>query len=117
MSKTFPCVGCGACCTVIKQILETPIEEIEKEYREEVKDFPHKALENGSCEMLDQLTLKCKVYEDRPLLCQIDSHHKKKLKDKISLSDYHDETKVACKYLMRTQLGWSESKIKRQWEE
>jgi Fe-S-cluster containining protein len=35
-----------------------------------IRDFPYKAREDGSCEKLKNNL--CSVYEDRPLLCNID---------------------------------------------
>jgi Fe-S-cluster containining protein len=58
----FPCTSCGACCRKIGKLAPklkgTPFE------------FPHKWDESGACEMLGADN-RCKVYDDRPLICNI----------------------------------------------
>lgn len=67
--KSFPCSGCGACCKRIDKIEEflesQGVEKGDKLY------FPHKHDETGRCEMLQEDNT-CKVYEDRPLICNVD---------------------------------------------
>lgn len=65
----FNCTGCGECC---KQIGKTLVAQhtLIPWMRAVVREFPYKAKENGHCEML--VDDKCSVYEDRPLLCNID---------------------------------------------
>jgi len=61
---SFPCTGCGACCRHIdraKDIINTAPE----------LNFPYSWDETGKCEMLDSEG-KCKVYDNRPLLCNVD---------------------------------------------
>lgn len=55
----FPCTKCGCCCKRIGHVIK-----IAK------GSFPYKADENGACEMLENN--KCKVYDHRPDLCNID---------------------------------------------
>lgn len=57
---SFPCIKCGLCCRHVDVAVETSGLE-----------FPYKWDETGRCEMLGENDL-CKVYESRPLLCNID---------------------------------------------
>jgi Fe-S-cluster containining protein len=66
---SFNCTSCGQCCRKIGKILTTPAPYpfMERALRE----FPHKAREDGVCEMLGEDN-RCTVYDDRPLLCNIE---------------------------------------------
>ena len=66
----FPCTGCGCCCKRVKNVLETWGSEISDP--EHILHFPYQIDESGKCEMLDDDN-KCKVYENRPMICNIDS--------------------------------------------
>ncbi|WP_086228226.1 YkgJ family cysteine cluster protein [Campylobacter sp. P0109] len=52
----FPCSVCGACCRHISNIPE-------------LRSFD---LGNGVCKELDPKSNKCKIYDNRPLVCRID---------------------------------------------
>jgi Fe-S-cluster containining protein len=64
MLKTFPCSGCGACCKRI----DKSVQMLEKSGLN--LGFPYKWDENGVCEKL--IDNKCSVYENRPVICNID---------------------------------------------
>ena len=54
----FPCTQCGCCCRRMGEVIKLGV------------DFPYKIKENGECEMLEDN--KCKVYDSRPAICNID---------------------------------------------
>jgi uncharacterized protein len=56
--QIFPCTQCGCCCRRVGKIKEIGV------------PFPYKVKKNGACEMLTSDN-KCKVYDSRPLLCNI----------------------------------------------
>lgn len=63
----FPCTGCGACCRVINRhegliVTDDPTNPYY---------FPYKWDDTGKCENL--VDDKCKIYESRPLICNIDA--------------------------------------------
>lgn len=69
MSKPFPCTSCGACCRRISLA-------VEYHKTDDPKDplyFPYKWDEDGVCEMLQPGNL-CKVYHDRPLICNVERY-------------------------------------------
>ena len=68
--KNYPCIGCGLCCTKIREIKETKDENYDF-IRKAVEEFPYGHKEDGSCENLMEDGL-CAVYLDRPLLCNIE---------------------------------------------
>jgi uncharacterized protein len=59
----FNCSGCGSCCKRVGMSLEM----LKK------MDFPYEVKEDGmTCEKFDELTKKCTVYNNRPVVCNID---------------------------------------------
>lgn len=64
----FPCTGCGQCCRQIGKVLNANVDETTP-IGALIKAFPYKPTEQGDCEML--VDGKCSVYENRPLLCNV----------------------------------------------
>lgn len=64
MGLKFECSGCGSCCKRISTAVETT------KHIPAFK-FPYTWDENGKCEMLMDDN-SCKVYKDRPLLCNVE---------------------------------------------
>lgn len=65
----FPCTKCGCCCKRI-DIAVNNMNHLTDVYPA-ISKFPYKWDETGRCEQLGEDN-KCKVYENRPLLCRID---------------------------------------------
>jgi Fe-S-cluster containining protein len=65
--KTFPCSGCGACCHRV----DKGVANLGSKNTEDELYFPYKWDESGKCEMLTDDN-KCSVYDNRPLICNID---------------------------------------------
>lgn len=84
----FECSGCGLCCKKINIAVENT-KHIDELY------FPYKWDNNGVCENLDSDN-KCKVYDNRPLLCNIE-----KVAEvfKIDKKQFFDVNYEACKIL------------------
>ncbi len=82
----FPCTSCGLCCKKVGRLLASGIDN------QEVKEFPYKALENGTCEMY--IDNKCSVYETRPNLCNVEYMGKKYRAD--SYDEFIKENINAC---------------------
>ena len=64
----FPCTGCGACCRIINrhELLIVRDDPNDPYY------FPYGWDETGKCENLGEDN-KCKIYNTRPLICNIDA--------------------------------------------
>lgn len=73
MLETFPCTACGACCRRVGKVLafREANERLNPAIGEALEAFPYRALEDGSCEMLEGN--RCRVYESRPELCRIET--------------------------------------------
>lgn len=59
----YPCSMCGSCCKRVNKAVENI---------DVGEPFPYKWDETGRCENLNQDN-SCAVYENRPLLCNIDA--------------------------------------------
>jgi Fe-S-cluster containining protein len=99
---SFPCTSCGACCRHIDRA--ESIINTKPEY-----SFPYKWDESGRCEMLGEDD-KCKVYNDRPTLCNID-----KLLDVSGMSKkkFYAINIKGCHDLMKEEGIYKKYRIKR----
>jgi Fe-S-cluster containining protein len=85
----FPCTSCGLCCMTIGLINENQLNKIK---------FPYKAKENNWCEMLDE-NKKCKVYNNRPDVCNIEKNYEK-YKNKKTKKEYYLDNAIICNELI-----------------
>jgi len=98
----FPCTGCGACCRHIdnaKDIINTRPEF----------NFPYKWDKSGRCEMLGDDNM-CKVYNERPLICNVD---KLKAFYGISKKKFYAINIEGCHNLMKLEGIYEEYQIKK----
>lgn len=65
----FPCTSCGCCCSHVNLAIQNAAKSNHPVWQESAKSFPYNYDETGKCEKL--VDNKCSVYEDRPLLCNI----------------------------------------------
>jgi Fe-S-cluster containining protein len=82
--NSFPCSGCGLCCTRINIIGEA--------YGKEV--FPYGWDETGRCEKLTDDN-RCSIYDSRPLICSVDGMYD---------AEYHKEMTRAEFYRMNAEI-------------
>jgi len=83
----FPCTKCGCCCKRGQDGLDLLLKNGIK--------FPYKMKANGECEMLENN--KCKVYETRPDICNIDSMARI---TKIPKKHFYKQNAIACNKMM-----------------
>lgn len=88
--KTFPCTKCGECCRMLQSTLK-----IVKEMANlsEVLVFPYSFVD-GHCEKLNPDNT-CSVYEDRPLICDIDKLAKS-IDPNFDMDEVYFHTANAC---------------------
>lgn len=79
----FPCDKCGECCRNVYK----------------VQQLKHLALPNGICKHLDQDTNLCKIYQQRPLHCNIDAYYDIFVKGTMSIEDFYAMNLKCCKEL------------------
>ena len=66
----FPCTQCGLCCKLVGHTLAFRPYWGDSFVGEAIDQFPYSVDENGVCEKF--LDNKCSVYENRPLLCNVE---------------------------------------------
>lgn len=54
---------------------------------------------NGVCKFLNDETNFCSIYDQRPLLCNVNESYKVYFEKYMSLEQYHEENHKACKLL------------------
>lgn len=81
----FKCNKCGACCRSVGQSV----------LGEEL------ALGSGICKYLDQNTNLCTIYDNRPILCNIDKYYHEYLMDSITIEDFYEQNHQACNKLRK----------------
>ena len=84
VDKQFPCTQCGCCCRRVGEVIKKGV------------TFPYKVREDGSCEMLTDDN-KCKVYDSRPILCNISELGKTLGRDPIK---FYKENIEICNRIM-----------------
>ena len=89
----FPCTMCGGCCKRIGNVVSN---FRLKESKDDPYYFPYDYDENGVCEKLDSEN-KCTVYENRPLLCNIDAIIKFQGVDK---KEFYMQNAFTCNKIM-----------------
>ena len=90
----FPCTQCSLCCRNISNVLEADFSNPILTFL--ISKFPYKSKEDGSCEMLSEDGL-CKVYHDRPLICNVKLVAIAKGQDLI---EYYREFALYCNTLI-----------------
>jgi Fe-S-cluster containining protein len=110
----FNCIECGICCTTIDQMLEYE-GTLGGGWDELIAEFPYFAMGDGSCSQLNKSDMSCKSYADRPRGCSVD-----KTRDYIApempIEKWYAKQEESCNIMQRLN-GWSEEKIKREYEE
>lgn len=88
----FPCTGCGCCCKRIKLVVEFMGIKDPKDHLY----FPHSWNKKGVCQHLTEDN-KCKIYNSRPLLCNVE-----KLTEFLGYDkkQFYQENVLACNKMM-----------------
>ena len=88
----YPCTQCGACCRRISRAIEF-VKTMSPE-KQKLFAFPYTHT-NGVCDML--VDNKCSVYEDRPLLCNIEKTAEVL---NLTLGMFYEANVTACNNMM-----------------
>lgn len=91
--ESFPCSGCGCCCKRIDKLLNSL--QFFSEEDQEILNFPYKH-KNGICENLNEQN-ECSIYENRPLICNVDKFAEYYNKEKKS---FYLNTIEVCNEIM-----------------
>lgn len=79
----FPCTQCGACCRHVN------LSELTK--------FLDRG--DGICYHHDLNSHLCKIYENRPEVCRVDTYYEQHVNQKISWEQFVNLNLIACKQL------------------
>ena len=79
----YPCKRCGVCC---RYVIYT-----------EFGAFL--ANEKGICKYLDENTNLCKIYEQRPISCNVDEYYKKYYSAKMTIEEFYQMNLKSCELL------------------
>lgn len=83
----YPCEKCGSCC---KNLSRSSL----------YKELDHG---DGICIYFQQSTNHCTIYEERPILCNIDKMYELFYKNQFSKEEYYEINQSACKILRLNQ--------------
>ncbi len=95
----FPCTECGLCCKNLRNALTWDAPDWLKPA---IAAFPYKIREDGSCEKM--VGNRCSVYEDRPLMCDIERLHEE-LDTDMSKQEWFDLNVLGCHSLQAGARG------------
>lgn len=76
----FECSCCGECCRRLGVL----------HWAKNMIDL------KGVCKYLNQENNLCRIYERRPIFCNVDAYYDKYLSDKISRTEYYRLNKEMC---------------------
>lgn len=76
----FQCDKCGLCCKKVN--------------RSELYSYLDRG--DGVCINFDEKTCLCKIYENRPVICNIDMMYKKVFRNKLTMEEYYQQNYFAC---------------------
>lgn len=106
----FPCERCGACCKAMGEIIAQARERCENLQKKkmiippfliEIIGFPHKLSADGACGMLDREKNLCTIYDERPLICNIDRLYKKMYSRVYSKANWYSQNMRSCNLLRK----------------
>lgn len=81
----FICNKCGLCCMKVNN--SSIYAELDRG--------------DGICKYLDEKTKLCKIYNNRPILCNIDKMYEQFFYKKLSKEDYYKLNYEACKKIKK----------------
>ncbi len=82
----FKCDKCGLCCQNLKEV--------------SIKNKLDRG--DGICRHFDKKSHMCKIYNNRPLICNVDKFYNIFLKDKMSKICYYELNYTACRQLKQS---------------
>ena len=81
----FPCLKCGTCCTKL----------------DNNKIYSHLDQGNGVCIYFDSASKLCSIYDDRPLICNVEKMYDAHFFKIMSYDEYLKINKEACEILRK----------------
>lgn len=82
----FPCDACGQCCRRVNLSQQTA--------------FLDRG--DGTCKHFDEHTRLCQIYDDRPLVCQVEAYYKKHLSNTYTWGKFIEINVAVCNELKKS---------------
>ena len=100
-NNSFACTGCGLCCRNVGQTIEA-VKKMDGSipFVKAFQFFTYKADASGACEKLDK-DGKCTVYDNRPLVCNVEKMFEKFHKKKTTRMRHYYEQAQICNVSIR----------------
>ena len=92
----FECIECALCCKHLDRALDRA--KNPPWMQKAIDEFPWKPDATGACEKLDGN--RCSVYEDRPLLCNLERAHKE-LNMNMTKAEWFTMNAQGCNILLK----------------
>lgn len=104
---TFNCTKCGACCRQVGFIMQVMLSEHRESMPEHLRvtydEFPYRPLKDGSCFMLDPETNLCRIYDDRPDMCNLDKLYGRFPAGAANLKEWYRQCADSCNTLIEEE--------------
>lgn len=78
--KNFPCIACGLCC--------------QNSYL--VHELQALINKDGLCKNFDKKTKRCRIYQTRPLICNIDEMYKQQFYHQMTKKEFYLANLEVC---------------------
>lgn len=89
----YPCKKCGNCC---RRVGDTEIGFL-------------LANENGICRYFDESSNLCRIYNNRPIYCNIDEYYYKYLSKIMSIEEFYELNNQKCISFAKQKLNGEDS--------
>lgn len=109
----FNCSICGSCCRSIGKVVISAIAALDEAEKngdqihpilDELASFPYDITDQGACTQLDPGGF-CKVYMNRPLICNVDKMYEKFWTGIMTRDEYYTQSHASCDKLRRRLHG------------
>lgn len=84
----YPCSICGLCCKSISNV-------------DQLKKFDRG---DGVCKHFDERTNLCLIYEQRPLVCNIEKSYYKNYQAHMTKTEFYIENSKICNFLQKNNM-------------
>lgn len=83
----FRCSKCGLCC---KYAIRLPL-------------FRHLDDGSGKCRYFDKVTKLCKIYENRPIVCNVDKMYESYFLNQYTREEFYELNYKACRLMQEKE--------------
>ena len=85
--ERFYCERCGKCCRNLRMS----------------SLYVNMDRGDGVCKYYDEVSRLCNIYENRPIICNVDAYYDAYLRCKMTRKEYYDRNRKICEKLMNNE--------------